>query len=186
MYNAPNGPLQCKRCQRFGHTQRNCGYAPRCVACGEEHPSGNCVTPKQQFKCCSWGGNHTASYRGCSKWKKQRRLLQSNRNGSAAERMASPRACQHLNQLQLSLLANRRNLALAETTMSEAAASSRLRLRPVLHPLHPTQEHGPRVRLPQRAINLSPLVLKSRWLNPSHPVPNSQTRHPLSHRVSFH
>jgi hypothetical protein len=24
-YNAPKGPLQCKRCQRFGHTQRNCG-----------------------------------------------------------------------------------------------------------------------------------------------------------------
>jgi hypothetical protein len=31
-YIAPKGPLQCKRCQRFGHTQRNCGYAPRCVA----------------------------------------------------------------------------------------------------------------------------------------------------------
>jgi hypothetical protein len=24
-YVAPKGPLQCKRCQRFGHTQRNCG-----------------------------------------------------------------------------------------------------------------------------------------------------------------
>jgi len=33
-YVAPEGPLQFKRCQRFGHTQRNCGYAPRCVACG--------------------------------------------------------------------------------------------------------------------------------------------------------
>ena len=31
-YVAPKGPLQCKRCQRFGHTQRNCGHAPRCVA----------------------------------------------------------------------------------------------------------------------------------------------------------
>ena len=31
-YVATKGPLQCKRCQRFGHTQRNCGYAPRCVA----------------------------------------------------------------------------------------------------------------------------------------------------------
>jgi hypothetical protein len=68
-YNAPKGPLQCKRCQRFGHTQHNCGYAPRCVACGDEHPSGKCVTPKQQLKCCSCGGNHTANYRGCSNWK---------------------------------------------------------------------------------------------------------------------
>ena len=24
-YVASKGPLQCKRCQRFGHTQRNCG-----------------------------------------------------------------------------------------------------------------------------------------------------------------
>ena len=24
-------------CQRLGHTQRNCGYTSRCVACGEAH-----------------------------------------------------------------------------------------------------------------------------------------------------
>jgi hypothetical protein len=41
-YNAPKCPLQCKRCQRFGHKQRNCRYAPRCVACGDAHPSGKC------------------------------------------------------------------------------------------------------------------------------------------------
>jgi len=33
-YMAPKGPLQSKRCQRFGHTQRNCLYTLRCVACG--------------------------------------------------------------------------------------------------------------------------------------------------------
>jgi len=68
-YNAAEEPLRCKRCQRFGHTQHNCGYAPRCVACGYAQPSGTCVTPKQQLKCCSCGGNYTAYYRGCSKWK---------------------------------------------------------------------------------------------------------------------
>jgi hypothetical protein len=68
-YVAPKGTLQCKRCQSFGHTQRNCGYAPRCVACGDVHPSETCATSKQQIKYCSSGGNHTANYRGCSKWK---------------------------------------------------------------------------------------------------------------------
>jgi hypothetical protein len=63
-YVEPKGPGQCKRCQRFGHTQQNCGYAPRCVACGETHLSGECTTPKQPLKCCSCGGNHTANYRG--------------------------------------------------------------------------------------------------------------------------
>ena len=31
-YLAPKGPMQCMRYQRFEHTQRNCGHAPRCVA----------------------------------------------------------------------------------------------------------------------------------------------------------
>jgi hypothetical protein len=36
-YTAPRSPMQFRSCQRFGHTQRGCGYAPRCVACGEAH-----------------------------------------------------------------------------------------------------------------------------------------------------
>jgi hypothetical protein len=63
-YAAPKGPVQCKRCQRLGHTRRNCGYTPRCVACGEAHQSGGCSTPKEQLKCCGCEGNHTASWLG--------------------------------------------------------------------------------------------------------------------------
>jgi hypothetical protein len=74
-YVAPKAPLQCKRCRRFGHTQRNCGYPPRCLACGEAHLSGECSTPTQQLKCCSCGGNHTANYRGCLKWKEAKAAL---------------------------------------------------------------------------------------------------------------
>ena len=46
-YLAPKGSMQCKHCQRFGPTQRNCGYAPRCVACGGSHMSGGCSTPRE-------------------------------------------------------------------------------------------------------------------------------------------
>jgi hypothetical protein len=74
-FRAPKEPLQCKRCQCFGHTQRYCGYAPRCVACGEAHLSGECSTPQQRLKCCSCRGNHTASYRGCAKWKEAKTAL---------------------------------------------------------------------------------------------------------------
>ena len=74
-YTAPKGPLQCKRCQRFGHTQRNCGYAPRCVASRETRLSGECSTPKEQLKCCGCGGNHTGNYRGCGKWKESKAAL---------------------------------------------------------------------------------------------------------------
>jgi hypothetical protein len=68
-YTAPKGPLHCKRCQRSSHTQRYCGYATLCVACGEAHPSAECASTKQQLKCCSCGGIHTANFRGCVKWK---------------------------------------------------------------------------------------------------------------------
>jgi hypothetical protein len=31
-YVPPKVPFQCKSCRRFGYTQRNCGYAPRCTS----------------------------------------------------------------------------------------------------------------------------------------------------------
>jgi hypothetical protein len=75
-YVAPKGPVQCKRCQRVGHTQRNCGYAPRCFTRGETHLSGECSTTKQQLKCCSCGGNPTANCRGCSRRKEAKAELE--------------------------------------------------------------------------------------------------------------
>jgi len=68
-YLAPKVPMQCKRCQRFGQTQRNCSYAPRCVACEGSHFSGGCSTPREQTQCCGYGGYHAANYRDCVKWK---------------------------------------------------------------------------------------------------------------------
>jgi hypothetical protein len=64
-YVAPKGPLQCNRCQRFGHTQRNCGYAPRCVACESSHLSEGCSTPREQPLCCGCGENHRSKVRAC-------------------------------------------------------------------------------------------------------------------------
>ena len=74
-YLAPKGPTQCKRCQRFGHTQLNCGYAPRCIACGGYHLSGGCSNPREQPQCCDCGSNHIANYRGCVKWKDAKEAL---------------------------------------------------------------------------------------------------------------
>ena len=47
----------------------------RSVACGEAQLLGECSTPQQQLKVCSCGGNHTASYRGCVKWKEAKAAL---------------------------------------------------------------------------------------------------------------
>jgi len=54
-YVAQEIPLHSKSCQRFGHTQRNIEYAPRCVACGSSRLSGGCLTPREQVQCCGCG-----------------------------------------------------------------------------------------------------------------------------------
>ena len=69
-YVAPKGSLQCKRCQHFGHTQRNCAYVPRCVTCGGAHLTGGCSTPREQPQCCSVGATIQRVTWGCIKWKK--------------------------------------------------------------------------------------------------------------------
>jgi hypothetical protein len=93
-YVAPKGPLECKRCQRFRHTQRNCGYAPRCVACGDAHTSGTCATSKQQLKCYSRGGTTLPAVAVAVSGRRQGRPLQNARKGNAAIMLASPRLCQ--------------------------------------------------------------------------------------------
>jgi hypothetical protein len=98
-YVAPKAPLQCKRCQGFGHMQRNSEYPPRCLACGEAHVSGECSTPKQQLKCCSCGGNDTANYRGCLKWKETKAVLVKREQPSAGRRVVLP-ADQPIRNLQ--------------------------------------------------------------------------------------
>lgn len=57
---------QCKRCQRFGHTQKFCNNKPRCVKCAGQHLTNSCVKPKSKpAKCYNCGEAHPASYRGC-------------------------------------------------------------------------------------------------------------------------
>jgi hypothetical protein len=72
---APRAPLQSKLCQRFGHTQGSSAYAPQDFSCDEPHLSGERSTSMQPLKKCSCGGNHTANYLGCSKWKEAKAAL---------------------------------------------------------------------------------------------------------------
>jgi hypothetical protein len=170
MYNAPIGPLQCKRYQRFGYTQRNCGYALRCVACGDAHPSGKCH-PKAAAEVLTI----VVAVSG----KKQRRPLQSEHKLSAAEGMVFPLVCKHPSRLHLCQLLNRRHLVLAGTTLSKGVVLSKLTLLPLQHPPHPIWTDGPSGRLSARTAPVSPLVLRRRWRNPNHTATNILTRHPL-------
>ena len=125
-YLAPKGPLQCMRCHGFGRTQQNCRYAPRCVAFRCYHLTGGCSKPREQPACCGCGGNNTANYCDCVKWKEWMAAIQCKRP-SAAER-GSPQTNLPLVKLIGPVhLPSRRNLARGGITSSEEAVSSRQR-----------------------------------------------------------
>lgn len=57
---------QCKKCQRFGHTQNYCQRAPVCVKCAGKHLTAECKkTDSAPPKCSNCSEPHPASYRGC-------------------------------------------------------------------------------------------------------------------------
>jgi len=57
---------QCKRCQRYGHTQRFCQRDPNCVKCAGQHLTAECSKQRKIApKCYNCGEAHPASYRGC-------------------------------------------------------------------------------------------------------------------------
>jgi hypothetical protein len=61
---------QCANCQVYGHTKAYCGYSPRCVRCGNGHPSSSCQKTRDELPCCALcQESHPANYKGCSVYK---------------------------------------------------------------------------------------------------------------------
>jgi hypothetical protein len=121
-YVTPKGPLQCKRCQRFGHTPRNCEYALRCVACVGSHLSGGCHIRREQPQCCGCGVTTLRNTEAGLSGKKRRRLLQS-RRPSTAERATSQVSLPHRKLSEPDLLPSRWTCARVGATLSEGGAS---------------------------------------------------------------
>ncbi|KAF0704581.1 Reverse transcriptase domain-containing protein, partial [Aphis craccivora] len=58
---------QCLNCQSYGHTRAYCSFPPRCVKCGEGHPTSVCEkTPDTPATCALCSGSHPANYKGCT------------------------------------------------------------------------------------------------------------------------
>lgn len=92
--------IQCKKCQRIGHTATNCNLPYRCVKCDTKHDPGKCSYPPQaqlektQLFCvnCNKHG-HPASYRGCPKIIENKKKLNMHRKDSIkrTENKTTPR-----------------------------------------------------------------------------------------------
>jgi hypothetical protein len=88
-----NGPVQCIKCQEYGHTKAYCTLSDVCVICGELHSSQACNKVKTETsvrKCSNCDGNHTANYRGCPIYLELKRRI--NPRQRAEQRMLNLRS----------------------------------------------------------------------------------------------
>ena len=78
--------IQCKKCQRFGHTKSFCNREAKCVKCAGNHLSFECkMEKKQPPKCSNCHESHTANYRGCMVAKELQKRRKANKNINAKE-----------------------------------------------------------------------------------------------------
>lgn len=88
-----NRLLQCRKCQRLGHTAANRDMGYRCVKCSGSHKQGECPlkdhTTRENFRCANCGKiGHPASYAGCPylKFAKNKRKREAHRKNTAVVR----------------------------------------------------------------------------------------------------
>lgn len=69
-------PVQCHRCQSFGHSKNYCRRPFICLKCAGPHPTTECKKDKNTpGLCANCGNQHIASYKGCPVYKTERAKL---------------------------------------------------------------------------------------------------------------
>ena len=58
--------MHCFKCQKIGHSARECSNAIRCLCCSQDHGVRKCTVAKENVKCSNCGGAHATVYRSCS------------------------------------------------------------------------------------------------------------------------
>lgn len=82
---------QCHRCQRFNHSQSGCKATARCVRCGLAHHTVECKRPTTEpASCANCGGQHPASYKGCSAFPKASQKKQMGKKLQASKSSSEP------------------------------------------------------------------------------------------------
>lgn len=73
------GPIQCHKCQVYGHTQPNCHAPYKCLKCAGAHSTHLCEKAETlPALCANCGGPHPANFRNCPAYPKdtQRKTTQ--------------------------------------------------------------------------------------------------------------
>ena len=90
-YEGSSTPMQCFRCQRFGHKAQGCNLQPKCVKCAGSHHTRECTKdPISPATCSNCEGTHPANYRQCPRFLAYTKPFTSNQNTAAPATPLNP------------------------------------------------------------------------------------------------
>ena len=71
----PN-PLQCYKCFKFGHHERQCNADPHCKRCGDNENESYHLDPcNKAMKCLNCGEDHYSTSRTCKVWQREKEII---------------------------------------------------------------------------------------------------------------
>ena len=70
----PN-PLQCYKCQKYGHHEDNCRGCEVCGKCGQQNPDHHINDCQFPCKCANCSGDHLVYARSCESWRQDKEVL---------------------------------------------------------------------------------------------------------------
>lgn len=96
--------VMCKKCQRYGHSQANCGFPPRCVKCVGNHHYKDCGKTRDSLpQCVNCNEYHAANYRGCKYYKtyvKEKTMPSPKERSNNSNSHISPKMAPNINDPQ--------------------------------------------------------------------------------------
>lgn len=72
VYDYEEKPVQCTRCQRFGHIAGTCKRKLRCPRCGDDHELKACTSTEK--RCPNCGRTHEADFNFCPTFRQERSI----------------------------------------------------------------------------------------------------------------
>lgn len=88
------GTTQCYKCNRFGHTAKQCLSRARCLKCGKHHETRDCKLPVVKNPTCinCNAVGHTAAWRQCPSFPKSKEPAPKKPYRPAHNPLAPPRS----------------------------------------------------------------------------------------------
>jgi len=110
----PN-PYRCFKCQKFGHTAKNCRGKVACPLCSNEHEYNNCTLDRNNFtalNCKNCNGQHSSGIKNCPAYIEAKNIMKIKTINKISYAEATKRHLNPINELQINAGSSQNQISL--------------------------------------------------------------------------